>query len=503
MNRREFLGGMACAAAPAFGAAADPDPALVKATQAVLDSVALAESDPDRPVYHFRPPANWTNDPNGTIYYRGWHHLFYQLNPFVARIGSQHWGHARSRDLVNWEHLPIALWPSQELGEKAIFSGGAVIAGDGRPRLLYTSIGKPEPEQWLAIPKDDDLLGWEKYSRNPVLSQASHTAGPIAQWRDPFLFRQAGATYMVCGGGTSAGRAQVQLYRASRPDLTEWKHLGPIFQTLDRDVRNFECPNLFPLDGKWVLIVSPNRVCEYWIGELNAEKLQFTPSAHGVLDPGASYASNISVDGKGRTLLWLWGRTNTPEGKGWGSVIAMPRAISIGPDGYLHQHPVPEFETLRGDRLTFPAAPLDKPSLLPDVATDCAEIEAEFSGFGTCGLELRRSAEGKPGIVVSMQGPYLNVDSARASVGNADRHRLRIFLDKRCVEVFADDGAAAVYNWFDAGAKDLGIAVFGAAGTGRGFGGGPAGVTRQVPKLESLSIWHMGSARFNLDRFRV
>ena len=76
---------------------------------------------------------------------------------------------------------------------------------------------------------------------------------------------------MVVGGGTGAGRAQVQLYRAAKADLTEWKHLGGIFQTLDRDVRNFECPNLFPLDGKWVMIVSPNRVCEYWIGDRGSD----------------------------------------------------------------------------------------------------------------------------------------------------------------------------------------------------------------------------------------
>src|SRR5690348_100974 len=195
MNRRLAIQTIASAAAlPVWGAAADP--AQVKATQAVLDAVPLAESDPDRPMYHFRPPANWTNDPNGTIYYRGWHHLFYQLNPFAARIGSQHWGHARSRDLVNWEHLPIAIWPSEDKGEKAIFSGGAIIAPDGKPRLFYTSIGKPQPEQWMVIPKDDDLIVCEKYAGNPVLSQAAHASGPIAQWRDPFLFKKDAAIYM-------------------------------------------------------------------------------------------------------------------------------------------------------------------------------------------------------------------------------------------------------------------------------------------------------------------
>src|SRR5437763_6117603 len=167
MNRRGFI--QTAAAAGALNSmlqGAEPDPALVKATEAVLAAIPAAAADPQRPRYHFRPPANWTNDPNGTIFYKGWHHLFYQLNPFAARLGSQHWGHARSRDLVNWEHLPVAIWPSADKGERAILSGGAAIAADGRPRLFYTSIGKPQPEQWMAVPKDDDLIAWDKYSGN-------------------------------------------------------------------------------------------------------------------------------------------------------------------------------------------------------------------------------------------------------------------------------------------------------------------------------------------------
>src|SRR3954451_12123480 len=190
MNRRTFLTALTTAELIPFAAAMDAtDPALAKATQAVVDAIPVAEADPERPIYHFHPPSNWTNDPNGTIYYEGWHHLFYQLNPFDAQLGDQHWGHARSRDLVNWEHLPIAIWPSEALGERAIFSGGAVIAGDGRPRIIYTSIGKLQPEQWMAVPKDDELIAWEKYRGNPILTQEAHAGGPIAQWRDPFMFK--------------------------------------------------------------------------------------------------------------------------------------------------------------------------------------------------------------------------------------------------------------------------------------------------------------------------
>jgi beta-fructofuranosidase len=185
--------------------AAAPDPALVKAMDAVRAAIPTAESDPERPIYHFRPPANWTNDPNGTIFYEGWHHLFYQLNPFDSRIGNQHWGHARSRDMVNWEHLPIAIWPSAEYGERAIYSGGAILADDGRPRLIYTSIGRPQPEQWMMVPKDDDLIAWDKYPK-AVLTSAAHGPVNVGQWRDPFMFREAGQAYMVCGGNVQGGR---------------------------------------------------------------------------------------------------------------------------------------------------------------------------------------------------------------------------------------------------------------------------------------------------------
>lgn len=502
MTRRTLLkAGHALAMSAAATRADETDPAFVKAMEAVKAAIPTAESDPQRPVYHFHPPANWTNDPNGTLYYKGWHHLFYQLNPFAARIGNQHWGHARSRDLVNWEHLPIAIWPSTELGERAIFSGGAAIAADERPRLIYTSIGHPQPEQWMAIPKDDDLLRWEKYSGNPVLTEAAHLAGPISQWRDPFMFRQRNATYMVCGGAASSGRAQVQLYRAVKADLTEWKHLGAVFQSLDREIRNFECPNLFPLDGKWVLIVAPNRACEYWIGDLDVDRVQFTPHAHGVLDAGDAYASNISVDDRGRTILWLWGRTRTPESKGWGSVITMPRILSIAADGFLLQQPAPEFESLRGAPRTFPAAALDQPFVPANVFTDCAEIEAEFTGSGTFGLELRRGSDGKPGVVAAIQsgfqGAYLDVGNSRAFVGAAARTRMRVYLDKRTIEVYVNDGTAAVYNPVDAEASALGIAVFGRAGAGRG------GAALPAPRLESLRIWPMKAAQFSLDHFHV
>jgi beta-fructofuranosidase len=294
----------------------------------------------------------------------------------------------------------------------------------------------------------------------------------------------------------------VQLYRADKPDLTEWKHLGSVFNALERETFNIECPNLFKLDGRWVLIISPHRPCEYYVGDLDLERVRFTPYCHGVLDAGDAYASNISVDDKGRTILWLWGRTNTPPGRGWGSVITLPRILSIGPDGFLRQQPVPELASLRGEAKTYSVELSDKPFILEGGPGDAAEIEAEFGGASGVNFELRRSPEGKPGAVVSIQRGYLSLGSARAYIGNASRRKVRIFLDKRCVEVYVDDGLAAIYGIVEAGRQDQGIAVAAQGGGPGGRGPAPAGAGGQG-RLESLRVWPMKGAGFSLERFHV
>ncbi len=490
ISRRSLLA--AALASSRLRAAADP---LQSAMESVRAAIPRAAADPERPVYHFHPPANWCNDPNGTMFYRGWHHLFYQFNPYGSTWGHMHWGHARSRDLVNWEHLPIALGPSEEKGETAIFSGGAVLARDGRPRVFYTSIGNRDPEQWMAAPADEDLMVWRKSDRNPILTTAIHGRLKVDDWRDPFLFTEAGATYMVCGGNISGrhwgGGGQVQLYRAANDELTEWKHLGPVFEYRNREIVNIECPNLFKLDGKWVLIVSPHRPCEYFVGSLDLARPRFTPEAHGVLDAGNAYASNISVDASGRTILWLWGRTENPPAKGWNSVMTLPRVLSIGPDGFLRQQPAPEFEKLRGTPATAAGIPLTAtPSLLRGIRGDAMELEVELA-LGRAEfvrLDLRCSGTGKAGasITIARDG-QMTVGNARTLLGENDRHRLRIFLDKRVFEVYADEGLAALYSTTDAGREDLGIA---ASAHGEGA------------ELVSAKAWPLKPAEFDLSRFR-
>ena len=130
-------------------------------TRSVAEAAARVGGDPTRPIVHFRPPAQWMNDPNGTIYVDGYYHLFYQHNPYGDAWGHMHWGHARSRDLVSWEHLPIALWPSERSGEEHVFSGCAAVERrrstdallyERRPRPAERAVGGPADRRRPAAP---------------------------------------------------------------------------------------------------------------------------------------------------------------------------------------------------------------------------------------------------------------------------------------------------------------------------------------------------------------
>jgi beta-fructofuranosidase len=344
-----------------------------------------------------------------------------------------------------------------------------------------------------------------KFSGNPVLTSAAHGGLAVEQWRDPFLFTEGRSTYMVCGGsrrGQQDTRGQVELYRATKSDLTEWKYLGVVFRALERETFNIECPNLFKLDGRWVLITSPHRPCEYYVGALDLDTCRFIPDTHGILDAGDAYASNISTDDRGRTILWLWGRTHTPPGRGWNGVMVMPRILSIGADGALRQHVPAEFTSLRGPVKTFADLSLTgDPRVLEGVRGDALEIQAEFvvNGFAAFGFELRPSAAEAPSTVVTLQRGMLTVGGTRTYIGTADRYAVRLFLDKRSLEVYVND-TAALYSALDASPATRAVAVFGRAGQSdfspaRGEGPPPV-------RLEALHAWPMAAASFSLDRFK-
>ncbi|MDE0681884.1 MAG: glycoside hydrolase family 32 protein, partial [Candidatus Poribacteria bacterium] len=131
----------------------------------VLDG--MYENDPYQPRYHFTPPFGWMNDINGSIFWKGRYHIFYQHNPEGGYWKWMQWGHASSVDLVHWVHHPIALTPDLDGPDRGgCFSGGAFVNLEGVPTFIYHGI--PDGT-CIATSHDDLLITWDKHPANPVI----------------------------------------------------------------------------------------------------------------------------------------------------------------------------------------------------------------------------------------------------------------------------------------------------------------------------------------------
>ena len=321
-----------------------------------------------RPLYHFTPQYGWMNDPNGMVYADGTYHLFYQYNPYGARWGNMHWGHAISKDLVNWEYQPTAIAPDK-LG--AIFSGSAVIdhdntAGFGKGAMIaiFTSAGDRQTQS-IAYSLDGGKT-FTKYEGNPVLSDAN-----IIDFRDPKVFWHAPSKQWVMSLATT----QTITFYGSK-NLKEWTLLSEFGEGLGGHGGVWECPDLFPLtyEGKtkWVLFVSINpgglnggSATQYFIGDFDGKT--FTPDAMNYplwLDYGRdNYAgvtwSNVpAADGRRLFIGWMsnWDYANEIPTVNFRSAMTVARTLRLAHNGehlVVASEPVKELESLRTETLSL------------------------------------------------------------------------------------------------------------------------------------------------------
>jgi beta-fructofuranosidase len=480
---------------PACAQSTEDDPwGTEKALAAVQAAIPMAEKDPTRPVYHFRPPAQWMNDICGAIYHNGYYHIFYQYDPFTGdRWGDDYtaWAHARSKDLVHWEDLPWAFVPMKDRGEMRCNSGCVTRDGNGSPMIFYTFVPERSDatrlgkrEQWGVVPLDDDLIQWRRVKDGPLMAAGMNgvPAEVNGGWSDPFVFRSGGRTFVTfksCDG---------LVCEATDAELTEWKYVGKM------DGVDGECPNFFPLQDKWILLRS-TKPPTFVVGDFDAESIAFHMSGpQGVLDYGFGknppedrawtrglYATNTFFDRDGRCLMVGWVCGFKPK-RGWNGCMSLPRVLSLDANGDLVQTPAPELESLRGEHVHVKNLALsDETKMLDGVSGDTLEIIAEFvSGAGAFGLKVRCSEDGANALTIRHADGILNVAGTEVPVpldGDSKRLKLHVFIDKSVMEVFINDGPISVTRVDYPGANDLGVAV---------FSEGSATVT-------SLDVWEMGS----------
>ena len=444
-----------------------PNPEMNLAMAALAHHGAANAEDTWRPRYHFQPQSGWMNDVNGPFYLNGYYHVFYQHHPFSPSFGKViGWGHARSRDLVHWEQLPFAVWPSKEQGEVSCWSGGMSFDGAGNPVLHYTAVldwpAKTPFVQSGAIPADAEMIQWKKHPANPLLPH--HAKGEPKfdpNWRDPFGFTVDGRKFIVVG----ATKVGMPIYEAEDAALGKWAYRGFVFP------EDAECPNFFKLGDKFVFLSSAfSEGVKYTVGTLDMKTLKYQPQTRGVMDEFRNfqgvYGTGILFDDKGRCIFLARAQGGR---NGFNGYLILPRVLTLGDDGYLRQQPVPAIEELRDahEAVSGTTVTPEKPLVLK-TRGDGLEIKAELEpgSAKAFGLQLRRSDDGSRFVPIRYADGHLDVAGTKfpLPLEKGQPLKLRIFLDRIAMEVFVGDGRHVVTKSITPPETDLGIAVFSEGG---------------------------------------
>jgi beta-fructofuranosidase len=463
------------------------------------------DDDHHRPTYHFTPPANWMNDPNGLVELDGEYHLFYQYNPGGPYHGSIHWGHAVSEDLVHWEDRPVALEPDIDGPDRHGCWSGCTVIDDGVPTFVYTGGDGNDQLPCLARATDDELDTWQKSARNPIIESPPERSEILsnddwnAEFRDHDVWRADGIWYHLIGSGTEDGGGTALLYRSD--DLLDWTYVGPILVG-DRDADGpiWECPELLDFGDVQLLQVSDYDKVSYFLGTFDGET--FDRDDSGTLDHGNYYAAQSIPDGD-RYLSWGWIREDRSQAAqwdaGWSGVMSVPRELSITPDGELEVRPTSELARLRGDGTSIDArdiAPSEPLSL--DDAGDALEIELEFQLDGADALELvvARSGDGEERTPIRYTADgELIVDRSRSSLSdsaNAEPQsiddvpqsddgivRLHVLVDGSVVEAFVNNRSCVSSRIYPTRPDSTGVSL-------KAVGG--------AVDLRSIDIWSLEPA---------
>ena len=408
-----------------------------------------------RPQFHFSPKINWTNDPNGMVFYKGEYHLFFQHNPSGINWGNMTWGHAVSPDLLHWEQLPNAIEPDK-LG--TIFSGSAVVdwdntagfqKGDEKTLVaIYTAAGGTSPEskgqpftQCIAYSNDRGRT-WTKYDQNPVLKHI------VKENRDPKVVWHAPTRKWI-----------MALYKDgntftfySSPDLKSWTHLHD-FDAPDCG----ECPDFFeiPVDGKkdqtkWVWTAANGR---YLVGSFDGNRFTYEGKPLRV-DFGKnyyavqSYSDIPASDGRRIQIAWMNGASypNMP----FNQQMSFPCELQLHtfPEGIrMARMPVKEIEKIRAKEHKWADKPLTPgDNLLSGISGDLFDIQAEIEPGEAKEVGFRIRGEA---ATYSAQDHKLSCLGADAPLDLLNgRIKLRILVDRTTIEVFGNDGRVSLTSCF-------------------------------------------------------
>jgi len=426
--------------------------------------------DPHRPGYHFVIPegTGMPFDPNGAIFWKGRYHLFYI---FQDERG-HNWGHVSSTDLFHWRHHPTRL-------VTGMFSGNCFVNKDGVPTMCYHQVNQGNA---MAVAQDDQLNEWKKLASNPITpstKEGDPHHGKYRSW-DPFGWLEGDTYYAIFGGNRPAIAKSSSL-------AGPWTYTGDLLANaaegvaLDEDV---SCADLFKIGDRHMLLCISHRLgARYYLGDWKDE--QFHPTSHQQMSwvDNAFFAPESLLDDKNRRIMWAWakdrGDFKIRDKEGWSGTMSLPRVLSLDEAGQLLMQVPQELELLRynpqqADSLTIAA---DSEVPLPWQG-DSLELLLEFEPTKAqqFGVKVRCSPEGEEETIIFYDSAEkkLKIDTRKSSTEEGPKSieagpleladdeplRLRVFVDKSIIEVFANDRQAVMRRIYPARGDSMGIKLF-------------------------------------------
>lgn len=437
-----------------------------------------------RPRFHAVPPVGWMNDPNGFFYDGEWYHLFYQHYPYEARWNDMHWGHWRTRDLVTWENLPVAMAPDMPWDACGCFSGTALPDGRGGAHILYTGVSDHmELQQQCYASFYGETM--EKAVSNPVIPFTLLPEGYVRRdFRDPKLFRASdGYRAVMAAKHTEGGR----LVCFSSADLEHWTCSGVFCPT---EGLMPECPDIFPLEGKAAVLYSQvagerpfpeNRhPVLYALGSTDAACTRFEPGAWKQLDYGRScYATQTceGADGERIAVSWMASWTarypTASPAYGWSGMMSLPRVLHRAGDRIL-QSPVPGLKSLRKEKASFITELNNSRTAFSGVGARHAEIHlsADVSRAEEMVLNVMEDSDGS--VVLQWKQDVLRMEGRSVLMDNTDaismplpaqqgRIEMTVYVDNCILEIFAGGETMSALAFPDGEVYDMSVCARGTA----------------------------------------
>ncbi len=497
---------------------------------------ALAD-DPHRPLYHFVSPESRLNDPNGLCFWQGRWHLFYQGYP--PEDPRPHWGHAVSDDLIHWRDLPYAIYPDPE---ESCYSGGTLVEDDRVIAIYHgTQVGNmvavsrdPLLLNWEKVtggpvvpnPEDDG-------------SPREYTVYDPCIWkRDGVYYSLSGGALPDGPGG---GRTAADFLFRSQ-DLETWEYLHPFTEgdryTLVGD--DGACPYFWPIgDRHMLLFFSHMSGGQYLLGDYDEERDKLVVTSHGLFNfgpavPSGVHAPSATPDGQGGIIVLFNMNAGFPS-EGWNQIMTLPRRLSLVGDDDVRVEPAGDIESLRHDhRHVGPTElPANEEVVLAGIGGSALELAIELDPgeasmvelnvlrsqgreeytriafYKDRGLKVQRPSV-RPGAVhhtgqvaiggtksprpVDRYESLLTLDSSYSSTLPDARSRapetaplrldpdeplrLRVFIDRSVVEVFANGKQCVAVRVYPGRGDSTGVSLRAQ--------GSPA-------QLRSLDAWQMRS----------